>query len=44
MEENKTGVWIQNGYGTLVKLKPSSIYPINTNDRICIMSPKYHVM
>lgn len=44
MEENKTGVWIQNGYGTLVKLKPSSIYPINTNDRICIMSPKYHVI
>lgn len=44
MEENKTGVWIQNGYGTLVKLKQSSIYPINTKDRICIMSPKYHVI
>lgn len=44
MDENKTGVWIQNGYGTLVKLKQSSIYPINTKDRICIMSPKYHVI
>lgn len=44
MEENKTGVWIQNGYGTLAKLKQSSIYPINTKDRICIMSPKYHVI
>lgn len=44
MDENKTGVWIHNGYGTLVKLKPSSIYPININDRICIMSPKYHVI
>ena len=44
MEENKTGVWIQNGYGTLAKLKQSSIYPINTKDRICIMSPKYNVI
>lgn len=46
MEENKnkTGVWVLNGYGTLVKLKQSLIYPINTNDRICIMSPKYHVI
>lgn len=43
-EENKTGVWIQSEYGTLAKLKQSSIYPINTNDRICIMTSKYHVI
>lgn len=44
MEENKTGVWVQSEYGTLVKLKQSSIYPINTNDRICIMTSKYNVI
>ena len=43
MDENKTGVWVQNEYGTLAKLKQSSIYPINTNDRICIMTSKSHV-
>ena len=43
MKENKTGVWVQSEYGTLAKLKQSSIYPINTNDRICIMTSKYHV-
>lgn len=42
-EENKTGVWVQSEYGTLAKLKQSSIYPINTNDRICIMTSKSHV-
>ena len=43
MEENKTGVWIPSEYGTLVKLKQSSQYPINIKDRICIMSQTHHV-